>query len=231
MLIAENPEVIHAALNADCEPLALLREQKHIIGDTAGIVERCNDMPICVGEEKPLATLAGYTLTRDVLCAMCRRTLPNVEEVYRKVRWTVVIEGMVDATNIGATPRSAAALGVDAMLLTCSSYGPLNRRAIRVSMDSVSLISWTWLDGPPNELRKLDFRVVAIALAKKSISIDNPILATKPKLAIVMGAEKDGPQNETIDKADYVAHVPMVNDVNSLSVTAASVIAFWQLRV
>ena len=175
--------------------------------------------------------MTGYTLTRGVLCAMRRRALPSVEEVCRKARRIVVIEGVVDATNIGAIFRSAAALGIDAILLTRNSCDPLNRRAVRVSMGSVFLIPWTWLDGSPNELRKQGFRTVAMALTEKSISIDNPILATEPKLAIVMGTEGDGLQNETINEADYVVRIPMANGVDSLNVAAASAIAFWQLRV
>ncbi len=225
------PKFIHVALNAGYEPLALLCEQKHITGDAAGIIERCGDIPVYTGERKLLATLTGYTLTRGVLCAMRRRALPSVEEVCRKARRIVVIEGVVDATNIGAIFRSAAALGIDAILLTRNSCDPLNRRAVRVSMGSVFLIPWTWLDGSPNELRKLGFRTVAMALTEKSISIDNPILATEPKLAIVMGTEGDGLQNETINEADYVVRIPMANGVDSLNVAAASAIAFWQLRV
>ena len=175
--------------------------------------------------------MTGYTLTRGVLCAMRRRALPSAEEVCRKARRIVVIEGVVDATNIGAIFRSAAALGIDAILLTRNSCDPLNRRAVRVSMGSVFLIPWTWLDSSPNELRKQGFRTVAMALTEKSISIDNPILATEPKLAIVMGTEGDGLQNETINEADYVVRIPMANGVDSLNVAAASAIAFWQLRV
>ena len=219
LLIAESPKVIHVALNAGYEPLALLCEQKHITGDAAGIIERCGDIPVYTGERKLLATLTGYTLTRGVLCAMRRRALPSAEEVCRKARRIVVIEGVV------------AALGIDAILLTRNSCDPLNRRAVRVSMGSVFLIPWTWLDSSPNELRKQGFRTVAMALTEKSISIDNPILATEPKLAIVMGTEGDGLQNETINEADYVVRIPMANGVDSLNVAAASAIAFWQLRV
>ena len=217
LFIAESPKVIHVALNAGYEPLALLCEQKHITGDAAGIIERCGDIPVYTGERKLLATLTGYTLTRGVLCAMRRRALPSAEEMCRKARRIVVIEGVVDATNIGAIFRSAAALGIDAILLTRNSCDPLNRRAVR--------------DSSPNELRKQGFRTVAMALTEKSISIDNPILATEPKLAIVMGTEGDGLQNETINEADYVVRIPMANGVDSLNVATASAIAFWQLRV
>ena len=231
LFIAESPKVINVALNAGYEPLALLCEQKHITGDAADIIERCDDIPVYTGARELLATLTGYTLTRGVLCAMHRPTSKSVEEICRGARRIAVIEGVVDTTNIGAIFRSAAALGIDAILLTRNSCDPLNRRAVRVSMGSVFLIPWTWLDGSPNELRKQGFRTVAMALTEKSISIDNPILATEPKLAIIMGTEGDGLQNETINEADYVVRIPMANGVDSLNVAAASAIAFWQLRV
>ena len=226
LFIAESPKVINVALNAGYEPLALLCEQKHITGDAADIIERCDDIPVYTG-----ATLTGYTLTRGVLCAMHRPTSKSVEEICRGARRIAVIEGVVDTTNIGAIFRSAAALGIDAILLTRNSCDPLNRRAVRVSMGSVFLIPWAWLDGSPNELHKLGFRTVAMALTEKSISIDSPILATEPKLAIVMGTEGDGLRSETITDADYVVRIPMANGVDSLNVAAASAIAFWQLRV
>ena len=231
VFIVESPKVITRALDAGYEPLALLCEQKHITGDAADIIERCDDIPVYTGARELLATLTGYTLTRGVLCAMHRPTSKSVEEICRGARRIAVIEGVVDTTNIGAIFRSAAALGIDAILLTRNSCDPLNRRAVRVSMGSVFLIPWAWLDGSPNELHKLGFRTVAMALTEKSISIDSPILATEPKLAIVMGTEGDGLRNETITEADYVVRIPMANGVDSLNVAAASAIAFWQLRV
>ena len=229
LFIAESPKVINVSLNAGYEPLALLCEQKHITGDAADIIERCGDIPVYTGARELLARLTGYILTRGVLCAMHRPTSKSVEEICRGARRIAVIEGVVDTTNIGAIFRSAAALGIDAILLTRNSCDPLNRRA--VSMGSVFLIPWAWLDGSPNELHKLGFRTVAMALTEKSISIDSPILATEPKLAIVMGTEGDGLRNETITEADYVVRIPMANGVDSLNVAAASAIAFWQLRV
>lgn len=231
LFIAESPKVINVALNAGYEPLALLCEQKHITGDAADIIERCDDIPVYTGTRELLARLTGYILTRGVLCAMHRPTPKSVEEICRGARRIAVIEGVVDTTNIGAIFRSAAALGIDAILLTRNSCDPLNRRAVRVSMGSVFLIPWAWLDGSPNELHKLGFRTVAMALTEKSISIDSPILVTEPKLAIVMGTEGDGLRNETITEADYVVRIPMANGVDSLNVAAASAIAFWQLRV
>ena len=230
LFIAESPKVINVALNAGYEPLALLCEQKHITGDAADIIERCGDIPVYTGARELLATLTGYTLTRGVLCAMHRPTPKSVEEICRGARRIAVIEGVVDTTNIGAIFRSAAALGIDAILLTRNSCDPLNRRAVRVSMGSVFLIPWAWLDGSPNELHKLGFRTVAMALTEKSISIDSPILATEPKLAIVMGTEGDGLRSETITEADYVVRIPMSHSVDSLNVAAAASVAFWELR-
>ena len=230
LFIAESPKVINVALNAGYEPLALLCEQKHITGDAADIIERCDDIPVYTGARELLATLTGYTLTRGVLCAMHRPTSKSVEEICRGARRIAVIEGVVDTTNIGAIFRSAAALGIDAILLTRHSCDPLNRRVVRDSMGSVFLKPWAWLDGSPNELHKLGFRTVAMALTEKSISIDSPILATEPKLAIVMGTEGDGLRSETITDADYVVRIPMANGVDSLNVAAASAIPFWQHR-
>ena len=231
IFIAESPKVINVALNAGYKPLALLCEQKHITGDAADIIERCSNISVYTGSRELLSTLTGYTLTRGVLCAMRRPTMRSVEEVCRETRRIVVIDGVVDATNIGAIFRSAAALGIDAILLTRNSCDPLNRRAVRVSMGSVFLIPWTWLDGSINDLHQLGFRTVAMALSENSIAIDSPILATEPKLAIVMGTEGDGLPHETIVEADYVVRIPMANDVDSLNVAAASAIAFWELRV
>ena len=231
IFIVESPKVIIRALDAGYEPLAILCEHKHITGDASDIIERCENVPVYTGSRELLATLTGYVPTRGVLCAMRRPAIRSMKEVCREARRIVVIDGVVDATNIGAIFRSAAALGIDAVLLARNSCDPLNRRAVRVSMGAVFLVPWTWLDGSPNELRKLGFRTVAMALTEKSISIDNPILATEPKLAIIMGTEGDGLQNETINEADYVVRIPMANGVDSLNVAAASAIAFWQLRV
>ncbi|WP_294618387.1 RNA methyltransferase [uncultured Bacteroides sp.] len=230
IFIAESPKVISVALNAGYKPLALLCEQKHIAGDAAAIIERCGDIPVYTGNRELLATLTGYTLTRGVLCAMHRPKPRSVEEVCREARRIVVIDGVVDTTNIGAIFRSAAALGIDAVLLTPTSCDPLNRRAVRVSMGSVFLMPWTWLDAPLGRLNDLGFRTAAMALTDDSISIDNPVLAAEPKLAIVMGTEGDGLAHKTIAEADYVIRIPMSHDVDSLNVAAAAAVAFWQLR-
>lgn len=230
IFIVESPKVIKRALDAGYEPLAILCEQKHITGDAADIIERCGDLPVYTGSRELLAELTGYVLTRGVLCAM-RRPMPrSMEEVCQEARRIVVIDSVVDATNIGAIFRSAAALGIDAVLLTRDSCEPLNRRAVRVSMGSVFFVPWTWMDGSLSELKNLGFRTAAMALTDNSISIDNPILAAEPKLAIVMGNEGDGLPNETISEADYVVRIPMSHGIDSLNVAAAAAVAFWQLR-
>lgn len=230
LFIAESPKVIRVALNAGYEPLALLCEHKHITGDAADIIRRCGDIPVYTGDRELLASLTGYVLTRGVLCAMRRTTPRKVEEVCRDARRIVIINGVVDTTNIGAIFRSAVALGIDAVLLTRNSCDPLNRRAVRVSMGTVFLIPWTWMDGTLRDLSKLGFRTVAMALTDNSIPIDHPALAVEPKLAIVMGTEGEGLPQETIAEADYVARIPMAHGVDSLNVAAAAAVAFWQLR-
>ncbi|WP_455972616.1 TrmH family RNA methyltransferase [Bacteroides congonensis] len=230
IFIVESPKVIKRALDAGYEPLAILCEQKHIIGDAADIIERCGELPVYTGSRELLAELTGYVLTRGVLCAMRRPVSRSMEEVCQEARRIVVIDSVVDATNIGAIFRSAAALGIDAVLLTRNSCEPLNRRAVRVSMGSVFFVPWTWMDGSLSELRNLGFRTAAMALTDNSISIDNPILAVEPKLAIVMGNEGNGLPCETIAEADYVVRIPMSHGVDSLNVAAAAAVAFWQLR-
>lgn len=231
IFIAESPKVIRRALDAGYEPLSLLCEHKHIAGDAAGIIERCGDIPVYTGDRELLARLTGYTLTRGVLSAFRRPASRSMEEVCRDARRIVVIDGVVDTTNIGAIFRSAAALGIDAVLLTRNSCDPLNRRAVRVSMGSVFLLPWTWMDGTLSDLNKLGFRTAAMALTDQSVSIDDPALTAEPKLAIVMGAEGDGLSQETIAEADYVVRIPMSHGVDSLNVAAASAVAFWELRV
>ncbi|WP_333699533.1 TrmH family RNA methyltransferase [Bacteroides congonensis] len=230
IFIVESPKVIRRALDAGYEPLAILCEQRHIIGDAADIIERCGELPVYTGSRELLAELTGYVLTRGVLCAMRRPVSRSMEEVCQEARRIVVIDSVVDATNIGAIFRSAAALGIDAVLLTRNSCEPLNRRAVRVSMGSVFFVPWTWMDGSLSELRNLGFRTAAMALTDNSISIDNPILAVEPKLAIVMGNEGNGLPCETIAEADYVVRIPMSHGVDSLNVAAAAAVAFWQLR-
>ena len=230
IFIAESPKVIHVALNAGYEPLALLCERKHIEGDAASLIERCGDIPIYTGERELLASLTGYTLTRGVLCAMRRPAPKSVEEVCQGAKRIAVIDGVVDTTNIGAIFRSAAALGIDAVLLTPSSCDPLNRRAVRVSMGSVFLLPWTWLEAPISSLRTLGFRTAAMALSDNSVPIDHPSLKDEPRLAIVLGTEGDGLSAQVIQETDYVVRIPMWHEVDSLNVAAASAVAFWELR-
>ncbi len=231
LFIAESPKVIERALDAGYEPVALLCERRHIEGDAAEIIESCGNIPIYTGERELLASLTGYTLTRGVLCAMRRKPKCCVEEVCEGARRVVVIDGVVDTTNIGAIFRSAAALGIDAVLLTPTSCDPLNRRAVRVSMGSVFLVPWTWLNTPVASLKKLGFSTVAMALTDNSVSIDDEKLNSEERLAIIMGTEGDGLAPEVIKEADYVARIPMAHNVDSLNVAAAAAVAFWEFRV
>lgn len=230
IFIAESPKVINVALNAGYEPLAMLCEDRHITGDARDIIARCGDIPVYTGPRALLAEVTGYTLTRGVLCAMRRKSMPSVADVCRGASRVVVVDNVVEATNIGSIFRSAAALGIDAVILTSNSCDPLNRRAVRVSMGSVFLVPWTWLDGPVQSLNELGFKTVAMALTDKSVPIDDPALVAEPRLAIVMGTEGDGLPEAAISAADYVARIPMSHQVDSLNVAAASAVAFWQLR-
>ena len=224
LFIAESPKVINVALQAGYQPYALLCEKKHIAGDAASIISSHPDMPVYTGERDLLARLTGYTLTRGVLCAMKRPVLPPVSDICAQARRIVVIDGVVDTTNIGAIFRSAAALGIDGVLLTRTSCDPLNRRA-------VLLVSWTWLDEPLEHLHQWGFKTVAMALTDDSVPIDDDRLCQEPRLAIIMGTEGDGLAKETIASTDYVARIPMSHQVDSLNVAAAAAVAFWQLRV
>ena len=231
LFIAESPKVIRVALQAGYEPQALLCEQKHIDGDAADIIGRYPEMPVYTGSRELLSQLTGYTLTRGVLCAMRRPAPLPLETVCRDARRVVIIDGVVDTTNIGAIFRSAAALGIDAVLLTRSSCDPLNRRAVRVSMGSVFLVPWTWIDNPVADLVPLGFQTAAMALSDDSIPLDAPILKTIPRLAIIMGTEGDGLPYDTIQKANYVVRIPLSHHVDSLNVAAAAAVAFWELRI
>ena len=231
IFIAESPKVIHVALDAGYEPLSLLCERKHITGDAASIIERCGDIPVYTGKRELLAALTGYTLTRGVLCAMQRPTPPAVAALCREASRVVVIDGVTDTTNIGAIFRSAAALGIDAVLLTPTSCDPLNRRAVRVSMGSVFLVPWTWIEEPVTPtMNQLGFKTAAMALSDDSITLDDPLLKREPRLALIMGTEGDGLAHEVITAADHVVRIPMQHGVDSLNVAAASAVAFWELR-
>ena len=238
LFIAESPKVINVALDAGFEPVSLLCEQKHIQGDASGIIERCpEDMPVYTGSRELLAQLTGYTLTRGVLCAM-RRPKPLLpEEVCKEARRIVVLHGVCDTTNVGAIFRSAAALGIDALLMTRDSCDPLNRRAVRVSMGSVFLVPWTWLDaedgtpaGTVHKLRDMGFTTAAMALRKDDVNIDDQQLKQTERLALIMGTEGDGLPEAIIDASDLVVKIPMHHGVDSLNVGNAAAIAFWELR-
>jgi len=234
LFIAESPKVIRVALQAGYKPQALLCERKHITGDAADIIASCGDIPIFTGTRELLTQLTGYTLTRGVLCAMHRKKEQSVDSILSTIpkdqkHRIVVIDGVVDTTNIGAIFRSAAALGIDAVLLTRNSCDPLNRRAIRVSMGTVFLVPWTWIDSY-DTLRSLGYKTAAMALTDKSISLDNPILKQQDKLAFIMGTEGDGLPQQTIDHADFTVRIPMSHQVDSLNVAAAAAVAFWEIR-
>lgn len=230
IFIAESPKVIRVALDAGYKPLSLLCERKHITGDAADIISRCGDIPVYTGSRELLAQLTGYTLTRGVLCAMRRPAVRSVEEVCCGANRIVVIDGVSDTTNIGAIFRSAAALGIDGVLLTRESCDPLNRRAVRVSMGTVCMLPWTWLDSPVSSLHDLGFTTLAMALSDDSLSLDDPILSRLSRVAIVMGTEGDGLSDNVIKGCDYTVRIPMWRGVDSLNVAAASAVAFWQLR-
>lgn len=233
LFIAESPLVIGRALDAGCKPVSFLMERQHIEGKGREILARCcQDVPVYTAEESVLAQLTGFHLTRGMLCAMRRPKLPSVEEVCRSARRIAVLENVMNPTNIGAIFRSAAALGMDAVLLTCAGSDPLYRRASRVSMGNVFLIPWTYL---PEEgdwtqlLRSFGFRTVAMALRDDSVRLDDPRLAAEEKLAIVMGTEGDGLASTTIASCDYTVKIPMYHGVDSLNVAAASAVAFYEL--
>lgn len=231
IFIVESPKVIKVAMQAGYEPVALLTESKHIDGDAADIVSQLgNDIPIYTGSRDVLASLTGYKLTRGVLCAMKRPAPPTLAATLEGTQRIVIIDGVVDTTNIGAIFRSAAALGIEAVILTRNSCDPLNRRAVRVSMGSIFLVPWTWIDEEGiSGLKSLGFKTVAMALTDKSVSLDDPTLASEEKLAIIMGTEGDGLPQHTIEEADYTIRIPMAHGVDSLNVAAASAVAFWQL--
>ncbi len=230
IFIAESPKVINVALNAGYEPLSLLCERRHITGDAADIIARHSEIPVYTGSRELLAGLTGYTLTRGVLCAMRRPKLPAVDKLCETARRIVVIDGVCDTTNIGAIFRSAAALGIDAVLLTATTCDPLNRRVVRVSMGTVFLVPWTRLLTPVTSLNTLGFKTVALALCDDAVYIDDPTLNSETKLALIVGTEGDGLARDVIEAADYVARIPMKHNVDSLNVAAATAVACWQLR-
>lgn len=238
IFIAESPKVIVRALDAGCQPIALLMERKHITGQGADIIARCSGIPVYTADRDVLANLTGYELTRGVLCAMRRPKLPTVEEICSNANRVAVLEGIVDATNIGAIFRSAAAMHIDAVLVTPTCCDPLTRRAARVSMGTVFQVPWTQIGAAPADwphpgierIQAMGFKTAAMTLSERSVSIDDPNLMAEEKLAIVLGTEGDGLSAHTIAGCDYTVMIPMSHDVDSLNVAAASAVAFWQLR-
>ena len=232
VFIAESPKVIATALDAGYEPLSLLMERRHIEGDAQPILARCGGIPVYTAERETLARLTGFELTRGVLCAMRRPRLPSVEEVCARARRVAVLEGIVDHTNVGAIFRSAAALGIDAVLVTPTCCDPFYRRAVRVSMGTVFQVPWTYLpEGWPQTLRALGFTTAAMALCDASLPIYAPQLKRADRLAVVLGTEGDGLAESTIAACDCTVRIPMTHGVDSLNVAAASAVAFYQLAL
>lgn len=236
IFIAESPKVIERALDAGCVPLSFLVERRHIETQAAQILKRCEGIPVYTAEFDVLTRLTGFKLTRGMLCAMRRPKLPRPEEVLKNAKRVAVLENIVNPTNVGAVFRSAAALFMDAVLLTPDCSNPLYRRAIRVSMGTVFQVPWTFLEGdfawprPGIErLRGLGFSTAAMALRENSVSINDPKLLAEEKLAVVLGTEGDGLAPDTIADCDYTVRIPMSHGVDSLNVAAASAVAFWQL--
>ena len=238
LFIAESPKVIGRALDAGCVPVSLLLEKKHIAGEAREIIARCGEIPVYTADYEILKELTGFPMTRGALCAMRRPRLPGVEEVCAGARRIAVLENVVNPTNVGAVFRSAAALNMDAVLLTPACSNPLYRRAIRVSMGTVFQVPWTYLGGEASEwpqigmklLRDMGFQTAAMALSDDSVRIDDPRLMAAEKLAVILGTEGDGLAPRTIAGCDYTVRIPMSHGVDSLNVAAASAVAFWQLR-
>ncbi len=230
IFIAESPKVIERALDAGYIPVSILVEHKHIETQAQDIIARCGDIPVYTADFDVLTQLTGFMLTRGMLCAMHRPCLKTVNEVCKDARRVAVLENVMNPTNVGAIFRSAAALGMDAVLLTSACSNPLYRRAIRVSMGTVFQVPWTFIDDI-NELKELGFKTAAMALSNNSISIEDPVLGTIDKLAVVLGTEGDGLADSTISACDYTVKIPMYHGVDSLNVAAASAVAFWELRI
>ncbi len=238
ILIAESPTVIEVALNAGLEPISLLTDERLINGAVDGIIKRCPDIPVYVAERRVLTQLTGFELTRGALCAMRRPRMKSPEELCRGARRIAVLENIADSTNIGALFRSAAALGIDAVLITPTCCDPLCRRAVRVSMGTVFQVPWGRIGESPEDwprdierLRAMGFKTAAMALTDDSVSIDDAALMSEERLAIILGTEGDGLAKSTIASCDYTVKIPMSHGVDSLNVAAAGAVAFWQLAV
>ena len=230
IFIAESPKVIERALNAGCVPISFLMETRHVENQAKQLIARCGDIPVFTAGLDVLTQLTGFKLTRGMLCAMYRPKLPTVEDICNNARRVAVLEDVMNPTNVGAIFRSAAALGIDAVVLTSASSDPLYRRSIRVSMGTVFQVPWTYLgEGGISDLRRLGFKTAAMALKSDSLPIYDPRLAKIDKLAIVLGTEGDGLAAGTIADCDYTVLIPMSHGVDSLNVAAASAVAFYQL--
>lgn len=238
IFIAESPKVIDRALDAGYEPVSFLMERRHLEGQGKELMARCPDAPVYTADRSVIESLTGYQLTRGILCAMRRKPLPTVEELCKGAKRIAVLESIVDVTNIGAIFRSAAALGIDAVLFTPNCCDPLYRRAVRVSMGTIFQTPWTrigednadWPEKGIELLHSLGFKTAAMALSDNSVSIEDKALQAEPKLAIVLGTEGDGLSTSTIAACDYTVKIPMSHNVDSLNVAAASAVAFWELR-
>ena len=231
LFIAESPLVIGRALDAGCVPESFLMETRHALGKGRELLERCGDVPVFVAEEQVLCQLTGFHLTRGMLCAMGRPKLRSPREVCDGARRVAVLENVMNPTNLGAIFRSAAALDIDAVLLTSEGSDPLYRRALRVSMGNVFLVPWAYLPGEDwtGFLKELGFKTAAMALREDSLDIGDPRLLREERLAVVLGTEGDGLRYETIAQCDYTVRIPMSHGVDSLNVAAASAVAFYQL--
>jgi len=237
MFIAESPKVIERALDAGYAPISMLVEKNHVQEEAKDIIARCHDIPVYTAEFDVLTQLTGFKLTRGMLCAMRRHALPDPAELCRGARRIAVLENVVNPTNVGAIFRSAAALNMDAVLLTSACSNPLYRRALRVSMGTVFQVPWTYINddetGWPGKgmklLREMGFKTAAMALSDQSVSIRDPRLLKEEKLAVILGTEGDGLADETIARCDYTVRIPMSHGVDSLNVAAASAVAFWEL--
>ena len=233
MFIAESPKVIMRALDAGCKPVSLLVERNHVNEEAQEAIERCGDVPVFTAPLEVLTQLTGFQLTRGMLCAMLRPKRPTVAEVLEGAKRIAVLENVQNPTNVGAIFRSAAALGMDAVLLTPACTNPLYRRSCRVSMGTVFQVPWTYLPQWPeglDTLKELGFKTAAMALSDDSVTIEDPVLMAEEKLAIILGTEGDGLADSTISDCDYTVRIPMYHGVDSLNVAAASAVAFWQLR-
>lgn len=233
LFIAESPKVIRRALDAGYQPVSMLMERKYITGQAADIIERCGDIPLYTADSDVLTAITGFRLTQGVLCAMKRKIPADAEQICRNASRIAVLEDIMNQTNVGAIFRSAAALGIDGVLLTSGCSDPLYRRSVRVSMGTVFQIPWAYLERSSEDyvdtLRKMGFATAAMALTDKSVGIDDPALNREKRIAVILGTEGEGLRKTTISACDYTVKIPMAHGVDSLNVAAASAVAFWQL--